>query len=90
MHDIVDYAMPCMMAERALKAAHDYVLAKKYDEALDAAMNAMVEAKMTYNAILHMKEQYDALCQQTTPVQERVPTAVGSRRARKANGAAES
>lgn len=53
---IVDYAYPCMMAEKALKQLHEAMLAKKYDEALEHARTAMVEAKMTYNSILHEME----------------------------------
>jgi hypothetical protein len=58
--ELVDYARPCMMAERALKDLHDAMLRKKYDEALVHAMTAIVETKLTYNAILHEKEQANA------------------------------
>ena len=86
MNDLVDYAMPCMKAERALKKTHEAVLLKKYDDALEAALDAVVEAKMTYNAILHMKEQQDAVREQTATVQEGVPTTVSAWRARKTDG----
>ena len=87
MSDMIDYAMPCMKAERALKQLHDAVLRKDYDAALGAGLDAIVEVKMTYNSVLHMKEQHDAVREQAAPVQERVPTAIGSGRARKTNGA---
>jgi hypothetical protein len=56
--EIVDYAYPCMMAERALKKLHDAMLARKYDEAMSHARTVMVEAKITYNSILHEKEKF--------------------------------
>ena len=90
MNNLVDYAMPCMKAERALKKTHELVLLKKYDDALEAALDAVVEAKMTYNAILHMKEQQDAIREQTAPVQEGVPAAVVPWRTRKTHGASKS
>ena len=57
--EIIDYAMPCMKAERALKKLHDAMLARDYNEALKQATFAIVEAKMVYNSILHEKEQHD-------------------------------
>lgn len=55
--EIVDYAMPCMMVERAMKELHNAMLERDYDKALEHAKVAIVEAKMTYNSILHEKEQ---------------------------------
>ena len=55
--EIVDYAYPCMMAEKALKDLHEAMLRKHYDAAIEHAMKAMVEVKMTLNAIRHEKEQ---------------------------------
>ena len=49
--------MPCMLVERAMKDLHNAMLARDYDTALAHAKVAIVEAKMTYNAILHEKEQ---------------------------------
>jgi len=54
--DIVDYAYPCMMAEKALKDLHAAMLRNDYDEALEHALTAMAEAKLTYNAIRYAKE----------------------------------
>ncbi len=53
---IVDYAYPCMMAEKALKDLHNAMLRNDYDAALEHALAAMTEAKLTYNAIRHAKE----------------------------------
>lgn len=57
MNGLVDYAMPCMMTEKAMKELHSAMLARDYDKALECAKVAIVEAKLTYNAILHEKEQ---------------------------------
>ena len=54
---LVDYAYPCMMAEAALKKLHDAMLERKYDEALAAGLDAMVEVKLTLGAIRHEKEK---------------------------------
>lgn len=53
---IVDYAYPCMMAEKALKELHQAMLQNDMDTALEHALTAMAEAKLTYNAIRDMKE----------------------------------
>jgi hypothetical protein len=54
---VVDYAYPCMMAEKALKDLHNAMLDRKYDDALEAALVAMAEAKLAYNAIREEKER---------------------------------
>lgn len=54
---IVDYAYPCMMAEKALKELHQAMLQNDIDAALEHALTAMAEAKLTYNAIRASKEQ---------------------------------
>lgn len=55
--ELIDYAHPAMMAEKAMRDLHEAMLLRKYDEALEFARIAQVEIKMTYNAILHEKEQ---------------------------------
>ena len=55
--EIVDYAKPCMDAEKALKDAHDAVLDRKFDEAMTKTMDALVSARLMYGALRHMKEQ---------------------------------
>jgi len=54
---IVDYAYPCMMAERALKELHNKMLERDYDAALEQALVAMAETKLTYHAIRHEMEK---------------------------------
>ncbi len=44
--EIIDYAYPCMMAERGLKKAHDALLDNDYDAAIEHTLAAITEAKM--------------------------------------------
>ena len=62
---LIDYAGPCMAAERALRDLHERMLEGKYEEALVAALETATQARLTYNAIVHMKEQRNAVRQQT-------------------------
>jgi uncharacterized protein YbjQ (UPF0145 family) len=55
--EIIDYAKPCMDAEKALKDAHDAVLDRKFDEAMTKTMDALVNVRLMYGALRHMKEQ---------------------------------
>jgi hypothetical protein len=66
--EIIDYAMPCMMAERSLKKAHDFVLEKKFDEAITAATQAAAESRLLVVALKEMKERENALRKQTASV----------------------
>lgn len=54
--EIVDYARPCMEAEKALKDAHDAVLDRKFDEAMTRTMDALVSVRLMYGTLRHMKE----------------------------------
>lgn len=54
---VIDYALPCMMAENALKKAHNAMLDKNYDEAMGETLTAIAESRLMYNAIRYMKEQ---------------------------------
>jgi hypothetical protein len=54
---MVDYAYPCMMAERALKDAHDAMLERDFDAAIEHTLKAMAEVKLMLNAIKEMKER---------------------------------
>lgn len=65
---LIDYALPCMAAERELRDLHNYALEGKYEQAMQAALAASAEARLTYHALVHMKEKRDALRQQTSPV----------------------
>ena len=54
---IVDYALPCMMAEKALKDCHNAVLEQNLDQAMTKAMDAVVQSRVLYTSLRHMKEQ---------------------------------
>jgi len=53
---VIDYAYPCMMAEKALKNAHDKVLDNDLDGAIAEALNAMAESKLLFNALRYMQQ----------------------------------
>lgn len=57
--EIVDYARPCMMAEKALKDLHNAMLERDYNAALEHGMKALVEVRMTLAAVRHEKEQQE-------------------------------
>ena len=65
---MIDYAQPAMNAERALKELHWAAIENSIDEAIEHGLNALTEVRMTINALKHMKEQQDALRQQTKAV----------------------
>lgn len=44
-----------MMAENALKEAHKHMLNRKYDEAIEQAIDAIVETRLMINAIKHIR-----------------------------------
>lgn len=65
---LIDYAAPMLATETNMKKAHDALLANDYDLALQHMLEAVVDAKMTLNAIQHMKDLNNALRQQTETV----------------------
>jgi hypothetical protein len=56
---IVDYAKPCMDAEKALKDAHNAVLENNFDEAMTKTMDALVSVRLMQGALRHMKEVHE-------------------------------
>jgi hypothetical protein len=52
---LIDYAHPCMMAENALKKAHKHMLNREYGEAIEQALDAIVETRLMINTIKHMR-----------------------------------
>ena len=54
---MVDYAYPCMMAEKALKQLHAAMLEQNHDAAIEAGLQAAAEIKLTLTAIKDMKEK---------------------------------
>lgn len=71
---IVDYAYPCMMAEKALRNLHEAMLENNYDKALEHALVAVAETRLTYQSIKEMKEKESA---RKTPGQLAVPNVQG-------------
>ena len=53
----LDYAYPTMMAERSLQDLHDAMLENRYDDALLAGLNAIVEVRLAIAAIKDMKDR---------------------------------
>jgi len=53
---IIDYAYPMMMAEKALKNAHNALLERDTDVALGELIQAIVEVKLAINCIKLMEE----------------------------------
>ena len=54
---MIDYAYPCMMAEKALKDAHNAVIEGRLDEAIQRTYTALVETKIMLNSLKDMQEQ---------------------------------
>jgi hypothetical protein len=54
---MIDYAYPTMMAERSLKDLHEAMLENRYDDALLAGLNAIVEVRLALVAIKDMKDR---------------------------------
>jgi hypothetical protein len=48
---MIDYAYPCMMAEKALEALHEAMLANDYEKAIEEGLAAIAETKLCLNAI---------------------------------------
>ena len=90
MADITDYAMPMMRIENFLRQMHNHLLDREMPQAQELSIQLVAEARVLQHTLNLMKEQEDALRQQTTPVQERISTASGAGRIAYTNGAAES
>jgi len=54
---IIDYAKPCMDAEKALRDTHYAVLDQNLDLAMTKAMDAIIAARLMYGALRLMKEK---------------------------------
>ena len=55
--EVVDYAYPAMMAERALKRVHDAALDNDFDLAMDEAVNAMAQMRKLHTALCEMQDK---------------------------------
>lgn len=57
--ELIDYAYPCMMAEKALKNVHDAVLDKDFKKAIEETLGAIVKTQGLLLALVHMKDEHD-------------------------------
>lgn len=57
--EIIDYAMPCMKAEKALKTVHDAVLEGNLAFAMEHALAATAETRLLFHSLKFMKEKQD-------------------------------
>lgn len=55
---MIDYAYPTMMAEKSLKDLHNAMLENRHDDALMAALNAIVETRLAIASIKDAKERH--------------------------------
>lgn len=90
MTDITDYAMPMMKIENILRRMHNHLLDHEMLQAQELSIQLVAESRVLYHTLILMKEQEDALRQQTTPIQKRIPATSGAGRATYTNGAAKS
>jgi hypothetical protein len=56
-NEIIDYAKPCMDAEKALRDAHEAVLNGNLELAMTKTMDAIISARLMYGSLRHMKEK---------------------------------
>lgn len=52
---MTDYSYPTMMAERSLKELHNAMLENRYDDAMMACLNTIVEVRLAVAAIKEMQ-----------------------------------
>lgn len=55
--DIIDYAMPAMMAEKALKELHQAALNGQFEKAIEFALEAAVQCRMASAALRVMADE---------------------------------
>jgi hypothetical protein len=56
---MIDYAYPMMMVEKHLKKAHDALLSQDWDTGKEELIQAIAEARLAYNAVVHMQQEQD-------------------------------
>ena len=54
----LDYAYPCMMAEKSLRDLHNAMLERRYAEALLAGENAIADIRIALAAIRDERERH--------------------------------
>jgi hypothetical protein len=68
-----------MQIEKRLKEMHNELLSRDFDKAQESAVMLIADARLLYNTLLLMKEQQDAIREQTASVQKRVPATNSAR-----------
>lgn len=48
---MIDYAHPTLMAEKALKDLHNAMLERRYEDAIEHGLQAIVETRLAIHAI---------------------------------------
>lgn len=66
--NLIDYSLSLIDATKAIKKTNDALLAKRYDDALEALLEVAVAARTAYVSVRHIQEQEHALRKQTTTV----------------------
>lgn len=64
---MIDYSYPCMMAERALKDLHNAAIEGRLDDAIEHALSALAEVRLTYQALRHMQGGISHFSDTATP-----------------------
>jgi hypothetical protein len=52
---VIDYAYPAMMVETSMRNLHQAALHGDFEKAMEFALKAIADAKLTYNALREMK-----------------------------------
>lgn len=71
---VLDYAYPCMKAERGLKNLHEAAIDRRLDAAIECGLLALADIKLTINALKDMKEKEDAKGRVVVQQFENIPT----------------
>lgn len=64
---VVDYAMPMMLMEKALRKAHDLCLQNRYGEARELAVQIAAEARLLQQTLRLMEEKSWTHTQKPSP-----------------------
>jgi hypothetical protein len=54
---VVDYAYPCMIAEKNLRDLHNAAIEGRLADAKEFALEAITQARLTYQALVAMSER---------------------------------
>ena len=57
---VLDYAYPCMKAERGLRNLHEAAIDRRLNDAIECGLLALADLKLTINALKEMKAKEDA------------------------------